>query len=141
MAEIQFVHDALSFVDQGVVTAGFDAHSASLAAPEYKSERLHWRALNESGHLIGALTANLLWDWLYIDELWVDEQHRKEGLGKQLMGEAENLAQSQDLSGLWLWTQSWQAEAFYKKLGYIEFTRFDNFPKGHERIGLRKQLQ
>ena len=140
MTDIQFSHGALSFVDQGVVTAGFDSHSESLRAPEYTTERLNWRALNESGEMIGALTANLLWDWLYIDELWVDEQYRKDGLGKQLMEEAEQLAGSRELSGLWLWTQSWQAEEFYKKLGYVEFTRFSNFPKGYERIGLRKEF-
>ena len=39
-----------------------------------------------------------------------------------------------------LWTQSWQAGGFYQQLGYSEFTRFDDFPKGHSRIGFRKIL-
>jgi hypothetical protein len=53
---------------------------------------------------------------------------------------AEEFAISQSLQGLWLWTQSWQAEGFYKQLGYSQFTRFDNFPRGHWRIGFRKKL-
>ena len=52
----------------------------------------------------------------------------------------EEFAADESLQGVWLWTQSWQAESFYTKLGYEEFTRFENFPKGHTRIGFRKRL-
>ena len=37
--------------------------------------------------------------------------------------------------------QSWQAAAFYDHLGYEEFTRFEHFPEGHERIGFRRYLK
>ncbi|MCG8333861.1 MAG: histone acetyltransferase, partial [Proteobacteria bacterium] len=39
------------------------------------------------------------------------------------------------------WTQSWQAAEFYEQLGYVEFARFDDFPKGHQRIGFRKLMK
>ncbi|WP_017662048.1 GNAT family N-acetyltransferase [Baaleninema simplex] len=108
------------------------------SAPPFGKERLAWIADNGQD-AIGILTADLLWDWLYIDELWVDENYRGQGLGKSLMKQAENYAASQQLVGLWLWTQSWQAADFYAKLGYQEFTRFEDFPRGHSRIGFRKQ--
>ena len=77
---------------------------------------------------------------MYIDELWVSPASRGGGLGRQLMELAEEFARAQRLQGIWLWTQSWQAEGFYRQLGYSEFTRFDEFPKGHSRIGFRKPL-
>ncbi len=86
------------------------------------------------------LTADILWDWMYIDELWVSPASRGEGFGRKLMKHAEDFAGSQALRGIWLWTQGWQAEGFYRALGYEEFTRFDGFPKGHSRIGFRKYL-
>ena len=77
---------------------------------------------------------------MYIDELWVSPMHRGEGLGSKLMDLAQEFAIDRRLQGVCLWTQSWQGERFYQALGYTEFTRFDDFPKGHSRIGFRKSL-
>ena len=63
---------------------------------------------------------------MYIDELWVSPESRGAGLGRALMLRAEELAKSRGLQGLWLWTQSWQADGFYRQLGYDEFARFDD---------------
>ena len=52
---------------------------------------------------------------------------------------AEEFAVSQSLQGLWLWTQSWQAEGFYRQPGYSQFTRFDNFPGGSLENWLSKE--
>jgi hypothetical protein len=45
------------------------------------------------------------------------------------------------LTGIYLWTQSWQAGGFYAKLGYEQFTEFADFPPGHSRLGFRKYLK
>lgn len=119
---------------------GFQTHTEQQGAPEYKKDRVKWLAFDEQKDIAAVLTADILWDWIYIDELWISPKLRGKGLGRQLMLLAEELAVSQGLHGLWLWTQSWQAEGFYRQLGYSEFTRFDNFPKGHSRIGFRKKL-
>ena len=140
MIEIQFVVGELSETMQQAVNSGFDNHSKAHASPPFKKERVCWQALEDTGHLVGVLTADILWDWVYIDELWVDQAFRSKGIGKMLMEKAEAYAIEQCTVGLWLWTQSWQAPEFYKKLGYREFTRFEDFPKGHARIGFRKQL-
>ena len=139
MVEIEFRCGDLMPQEQAVVTAGFARHSEGLSAPPFEKQRLSWLA-REATTVVGVLTADLLWDWLYIDELWVDEAQRGRGLGKRLMQQAEGYAREKGLSGLWLWTQSWQAADFYQRLGYQEFTRFENFPVGHSRIGFRKQL-
>ncbi|MEL0068137.1 MAG: GNAT family N-acetyltransferase [Gammaproteobacteria bacterium] len=138
--EILFSQQPLSESEQKTVIAGFEQHSQRHDAPPYELNPLIWRLTTASYELAGVLTAKTLWDWMYIDELWVDEKMRGNGYGQALMQQAETYAVEHHLSGLWLWTQSWQAEQFYLELGYQEFCRFPNFPKGHERIGLRKSL-
>ena len=138
MSTLRFRIGELSVEEQRIVSAGFDRHSKGAQAPHYESVRLNWLSYDSADTLVGAATANLLWDWIYIDELWVDESQRGTGLGKQLMQQVEAYATTNNCTGLWLWTQSWQAAEFYKHLGYQEFTRFDDFPKGHARIGFRK---
>ena len=123
-----------------MVSAGFQTHTEEQAAPEYKKERVKWLAFDEREDIRAVLTADILWDWVYIDELWISPESRGEGLGRQLMQLVEAFAKTRGLQGLWLWTQSWQAEGFYRQLGYSEFARFDDFPKGHSRIGFRKRL-
>lgn len=138
--DIEFHQGDLTASERSVVSAGFRTHSEEQAAPDYKKERIKWLAFDERKELRAVLTADILWGWIYIDELWISPDFRGEGLGRRLMQIAEEFAKSQSLEGIWLWTQSWQAEGFYKRLGYDQFTRFDNFPKGHSRIGFRKIL-
>ena len=138
--DIEFRRGNLTSAEQSVVSEGFHAHAKEQDAPEYKKDRVKWLAFDERKDIRAILTADIMWDWVYVDELWVSPTSRGEGLGQQLMQLAEEFAISQSLQGIWLWTQSWQAEGFYRQLGYSQFTRFDNFPKGHSRIGFRKKL-
>lgn len=140
MTMIQCHRGDLTPQQQEVVTRGFERHSQMLGAPRYHKESIHWLAHDNEGSLVGTLTATVLWDWMYIDELWVSEKQRGKGLGKQFMQEAEHYALAQSFTGIWLWTQSWQAADFYTHLGYTEFTRFPDFPKGYARIGFCKHL-
>lgn len=137
---IEFHREGLTPSEQSVVTEGFQKHSDELGAPAYRKERIKWLLSGQENEIQAALTADILWDWAYIDELWVASELRGQGIGQQLMRMAEDFAVSERLEGIWLWTQSWQAEGFYQRLGYEEFTRFDDFPKGYTRIGFRKNL-
>ena len=135
---IVFKNEEPSAAARAAVSDGFSQHSAALGAPAYEKERVSWTITGSDNAVLAVLTGDLLWDWLYIDELWVSEELRGTGLGRKLMLLAEEFAAEKRLTGIWLWTQSWQAETFYRKLGYEEFTRFADFPRGHSRIGLRK---
>ena len=140
MVNVTFKRAALTDAEHTVLAEGFAAHAKEAQAPEYRKERVKRLAVDEHHDLKAAVTADVLWDWLYVDELWVHADLRGQGIGRQLMSLAEQLAKTERLQGIWLWTQSWQAEGFYARLGYEEFARFEDFPRGHARIGFRKHL-
>lgn len=139
MMEVQFRSGTVSEQLQQTITDGFREHSLKKEAPKFEKFSYHWTA-EENEESLGVLTAYSQWDWLYVDELIVFDDQRGTGVGRRLITAAENYANEHGMTGLWLWTQSWQAEGFYQRLGYEEFVRFPNFPKGHERIGFRKFL-
>ena len=138
--DVRFSEGGLTALEQAAVSDGFLRHAQSQDAPEYESKPLKWVCVDRHEGIRAVLTGSILWDWIYVDELWVHPESRDAGMGRALMERMEVYAESLKLEGVWLWTQSWQAEAFYRRLGYQEFSRFENFPKGHSRIGFRKQL-
>ncbi|NJO37835.1 MAG: GNAT family N-acetyltransferase [Rhizobiales bacterium] len=92
------------------------------------------------GKVNGGLVGESVWDWLHVKYLWVTEARQGEGLGRRLLGAAEAEAERRGLTGLWLNTFSFQAPAFYEKLGYRLFGRIDDFPGGHVRRFYQKRL-
>jgi len=90
--------------------------------------------------LIGGLIGKVFWNWLYADLVWMEEEFRGQGIGTTVMKSAEERAVSMNLTGIYLWTATWQAPTFYRKLGYTQFVEFKNFPPGHNRLGFLKYL-
>jgi len=90
--------------------------------------------------VIGGLWGVLVYDWLYIELVYIPEELRGRGLGTALLGQAEALTADRGCIGVRLDTFSFQAPAFYEKLGYRAFGRLENLPKGHERIYYTKPL-
>ena len=67
---------------------------------------------------------NIGYQWLYVDQLWVDENFRNQGYGTQLMQAAEDLALKNQCVSIAVNTAEWEALDFYKKLGfYVELER------------------
>jgi GNAT superfamily N-acetyltransferase len=93
-----------------------------------------------SGELVGGLLGETAWHGLFINILWVDEQHRHTGLGTQLMSRAEVEAKRRGCRHAYLDTFEFQAPGFYHKQGYVEWGVLDDFPPGHRRIFLKKDL-
>ena len=90
--------------------------------------------------IVGGVSAKAFYNWLYIALVWVEEEFRGRGIGTDLMNCAEQEARHRKLTGIYLWTESWQAPVFYSKLGYTQFVEFKNCPPGHTRIGFCKYL-
>ena len=136
---IKPIAGSVSDSDQHWIHQTFIAHTDQESAPAFDKQAMAWIAYVDDQR-VAALTATTQWDWLYVDELVVDAEFRQLGLGTKLMARAEAFAKERGLVGIWLWTQSWQAEEYYPKLGYEEFARFEDNPKGHYRLGFRKVL-
>ena len=94
----------------------------------------------EEERLVGGMIGKVFWNWLYADLVWVEEEFRGRGIGTDVMRAAEEQARKMKLSGIYLWTQSWQAPSFYGKLGYSQFVELKGFPPGHNRLGFFKYL-
>jgi GNAT superfamily N-acetyltransferase len=63
---------------------------------------------------------------------------RGQGIGTRIMRSVENEAARRGCRGVWLDTASYQAPAFYQKLGFTPFARIDDYITGHDRFWFRK---
>jgi ribosomal protein S18 acetylase RimI-like enzyme len=77
---------------------------------------------------------------LCIDTIWVAEHLRNRGFGKQLMQAAENEGLKNGCTHAQLETLPFQAEEFYKKLGYVRIGQVEKLYGDHDAIYLRKYL-
>lgn len=95
---------------------------------------------DERGDIIAGLYG---WTWggtCAVRSLWVRAEHRKGGYGTTLMEAAEREALARGCTRIVLSTHSFQAPRFYERLGFeIVGTHFD-YPRGHQKHYLRKEL-
>ena len=94
----------------------------------------------ETGKTVGGLTARIGYSRLFVELLFVPETLRGQGFGEKLMRKAEEIAVQAGCIGIWLDTFSFQAPGFYEKLGYTVFGSLADYPPGHSRFFLHKQL-
>jgi ribosomal protein S18 acetylase RimI-like enzyme len=88
--------------------------------------------------LIGAVIGKIYSNWMHLDLVWVDESYRGNSVGSRLLDTSYQTATAAGLHGIEVWTQSWQAPDFYRKLGYENFAVFDDFIEGYKRYILRR---
>jgi len=72
--------------------------------------------------------------------MWLKEELRGRGYGHQLLLLAEEEGRKRGAKQVYLDTFSFQAPDFYKKHGYEVFGELHDFPPGHQRYFLTKQL-
>jgi len=90
--------------------------------------------------IVGGVMGATYWEWFWIDLLWVKDELRGRGYGHRLLTLAEDEARQRGVKNAYLDTFSFQAPDFYKQHGYQVFGELQNFPPGHQRYFLRKQL-
>lgn len=78
-----------------------------------------------------------------ISTIWVDENHRKKGLGKKIMDELTNYATNKNCKNVHLETYEWQAKPFYEKCGFSTVAIAPNVQKmkAMEQYYMMKTLQ
>ena len=95
---------------------------------------------DEFGNTVGGILGGTYWGWMYVDVLWVDEKHRRKGIGSRLLREAEKEAINRGCHHVHLDTMSWQAPEFYKKFGYEVLSILPDIPTGNQKYLLMKAL-
>lgn len=90
--------------------------------------------------IVGGIIGATYWGWFYIDLLWVREDFRGRGFGHRLLAIAEDEARKHGANNAYLDTFSFQAPDFYRQHGYQVFGELQDFPPGHQRYFLTKQL-
>jgi GNAT superfamily N-acetyltransferase len=93
-----------------------------------------------NGEIVGGITAQSFWGWLYIVAIAVVPSWRGQGYGRQLMTTAEAWGLECSCHGAWLMTMSFQARTFYERAGYQVFGELPNFPERHARVFMRKSI-
>jgi ribosomal protein S18 acetylase RimI-like enzyme len=83
------------------------------------------------------------WTWGgtgFVQTIWVHEKLRGQGLGARILAAAEAEALRRGCHQMHLDTHSYQAPAFYRRLGYEVIGELPGWPGDDVRIFLRKRL-
>ncbi len=95
---------------------------------------------DQAGAVVGGVYGWTAYGWLRIDVLWVQEELRGQGFGKQLLMEAEAEGRRRGCQFATLDSFSFQAPEMYKKLGYTEFGVLDKIAGNQTWHFLKKDL-
>lgn len=96
---------------------------------------------SKNGQLIAGASGFTQWGWMYIQILWVESQFRGQGLGQQLLEEAEKLAVKKCCTKVNLDTFGDENKNFYSKNDYQIFGMLENYPPGFNKYFLFKELK
>ena len=105
-----------------------------------KFQRLCFALQTPEEEIVGGVLGEVYWNWLHVDLLWVKDELRGKGYGQRLLDLLEEEARKLGAKNAYLDTFSFQAPDFYKKQGYQIFGELQEFPTGHQRYFLTKQL-
>jgi GNAT superfamily N-acetyltransferase len=126
--------------DRDAIVTALVAFNESRAGPAGFKELAILLRAPSSGETVGGLWAKFVYDWLYVELLFVPESVRGAGLGSRLLERAEEHAIARGCAGIWLDTFGFQARGFYERNGYTIFGTLEDHPRGTQRFFLRKIL-
>ena len=107
----------------------------------YPEAQVIWlNAKDEDGTTLGGLRGIVILYWLRVELLWVEGPSRRRGVGASLLSEAEGKACELGARNAGIETFEWQAPDFYRKQGYTEASRTENYIAGQYLSFMRKTL-
>lgn len=105
-----------------------------------ESEPLNIYVEDDSGELMAGLVGETFGNWLEIEYLFVKEDIRGQGIGSQLLQQAESEAKKRNCRFAFVNTYQFQAPAFYQKYGYKEVFTLKDYPYTGQRHYYQKDL-
>jgi GNAT superfamily N-acetyltransferase len=131
--------DEPSEPDAARVDAGLDAYnhaSADMAA----IRRLACFARTADGVVVAGAVGRRWGTAAELQQIWVREDLRRAGLGSRVARAFEDLARRRGCDLLYLDTFTFQAPAFYERLGFAVACELPGFPGGSSKLILTKRL-
>lgn len=124
----------------GVVDAGLDGFNIA-AAPLHDVRPLACHARNDAGIVVGGFVGRTWGACAELQQIWVDDGWRGRGLGSALLARFEAMAASRGCTLAYLDTFSFQAPAFYRRLGWETAHVIAGFAPGIEKHRMIRRLK
>lgn len=134
------VTDTPDPADEAEIRARLAAFNRALVGSALQRKPFGVFLRDDAGAVIGGIIGYSQSTWLYIDNFVLPDGARGRGLGRKILARAEAVGRERGCTNVYLTTLSWQAKPFYVKQGYREFARLDDFPPGHARHYMTKEL-
>ena len=122
-----------------VIGGGITEYNTRMAGDDH-GKNLCFVVENSNEEVLGGVIGMTYWNWLYISLMWLPEGMRGKGYGQKLLAMAEEEGRKRGAKYSYLDTFSFQAPGFYQKFGYQEFGKLEEFPPGHTRYFMKKEL-
>lgn len=126
--------DALAIVDAGI--GEYNDREPALA----DVHPMAVLARDEQGAVIGGAVGRRWGECAELQQLWVAEARRRQGLGRELLKRFETMAAGHGVALVYLDTFSFQAPGFYARYGYTTALLTRGFTGGIEKHHMRKVL-
>lgn len=120
------------------VDAGLDAFNAQTALVDVRPLACLARA--DDGHVLGGALGRTWGACAELQQLWVQQDRRRAGLGRALLQRFERAAAQRGVRQVYLHTFSFQAPAFYARQGYREALRLSGYTGGAELFTFIREL-
>lgn len=132
--------DQINHFIESVFEEQYINHFGDKETPESTREDLTLKR-QVGDRLVAVLQAKCVLANAHITALVVDKTYQGQGLGASLIKEFEDLAQQRGLTSITLSTKSYQAEDFYRKMGYEVYATLEDVPaSGMTKYHLIKRL-
>jgi GNAT superfamily N-acetyltransferase len=118
---------------------GLRHYNESFTGPERGTEFVV-TARDPSGKFLGGVYCDFYWNALFVKWVWLDGPLRKQGLGAQLLADAEAEGKRRGARMVHLDTFSFQARGFYEKYGYRTFGTLEYPGTNFQRYYMSKVL-
>jgi GNAT superfamily N-acetyltransferase len=96
--------------------------------------------VRDHNRIVAGVCGNTWGGTCELRQFWVEESHRRRGLGTRLFQAAEHEARRRGCTQIVLMTFSFQAPAFYARHGFEVVATIHNHPRGYQNLLMRKDL-
>lgn len=115
-------------------------HFNDAAAPLHENQPLSCFARTSEGQVIGGAVGRRWGRCCELQQLWVEEQHRRQGIGAMLIRAFEARAKTYGCTVFYLETFNFQAPGLYRSLGYEVAYEHAVYPHGIVKYIMVKNL-